>query len=305
MTAILLDIATRLGMEWASFETEEAYRSRLMASAASAWLLSLTESGDWVGVKSLQETVTHKLSLLFESDASATVSRVLKTLMENGFLLRKQEHVAACETLMLQMGEVSMIRGHHLSKTCFFSGACAFEPGRQGEKKTWTSRLDLPDPREDYLSLLFERGIPEKNTVFAMEYLNYDKAGFWMYDVRLPAWSGPFLGVTRDLKGNDLHCVIQNGEIRRIPDLLDTDDLHSYARHQVMRKHAPVIRAEHAKQLVRFSFAMELPRPEMRFLYLVAWPEAGAGEYTFSVHSEVWPIVEKRLKALSFKIDQD
>ena len=287
MTAILLDMASQLGMEWASFETEEAYRSRLMTSAASAWLLSLTAGGNWFSMKDLSDTVTRKLNLLFEKDASATVNFVLKTLLENGFLLQKQEEITAGSARILRFGEVSLIRGGQLPKDSFFSGACAFARTDRGEKIAWTSYLDLPDPDTDYLSLLFSRGEPEKHSVSPMEYLTYDSAGFWMYDELRPEKADMLLGMTRDMLGNEQHYVIQGNRIRRIPDSLQVDDLQSYARLQVMRDHAPAMTVTSAKQLVRFSCPLSLPTPEMRFLRLVTWPDTSVREPTFSVHSQV------------------
>ena len=305
MTAVVLDMASRLGREWAPSETEEAFRSRLMVSAASAWLLALSRSGGWIHIPQLEETAARKLSLLFpqeEEQAVSTVRHVFSILKDNGFLLTKGEEVTACETRTLHLSDISMIRGGRLTKNCFFSGCCAFVQTNRGEKNNWTVRMDLPDPDTDYLSLLFERSMPEKQTTFALEYLSYDPAGFWMYDEKRPRGSGPVPAVARDLTGEDIRYIVSGQDVRRVPAALESDDLYRYAQFQYMRRRSPVLKPEYTKQLVTFSLPLELPAPEARFLRLISWQETSGQALTCSVHSLVWPVLEKRLKALGFEI---
>ncbi len=292
-------MAENMGLVQGKQESDHSFLHRFLVTFTGAWIPSLVHAG--IPSQQWADLIAGKLHAFLPDVPVPDPEPLFRILRENGCILQTKKGWASAPPASFTCGELMLERN---GTGELYSGLCAFSE-KVSEKDesaaSWELAFDLPDPRTDFLALLFERSVPVRSPVFAMEYLNLTSGGIWMFDEKRPSWHDYLLGSARDITGSYTYYIISGPEVRQVPDFLTDKDLHSYARLQIMRRYPPVIRVRHDGPVTLYP-ETELPCAEIRFLKLISWPLPGTG--ACSLHPRVWAELRRRWEKFGFRISE-
>lgn len=177
----------------------------------------------------------------------------------------------------------------------------------------WQVAFDLTVvPPNDMIDFLWKRSEPVPNTVYIGEYLNTErKTGQGYYRMKPMANAKTQLGRTLRSDHQYDYYLLRDGEKRRISEDYIMTSFHDYVRLAIMnraqRQRAIATRGQ--SDLVHLNLTYLLPRPELRFLRLIAWPEDDGTTleeaWRFCLMRAVWPIMKERLEFLNYEVIEE
>ena len=314
-------IATELGIQRIYDESDQSYASRIVLSGLSRWMLTafFSKPGK-TSVETVKAIANEKLSFFRETMTIGPVSAldageskdiidyIYKILLENGAFYHKAYYVVPRMRQLIPLGQASIIQGMQPEERCAFSGLAPISMVVDGECDL-PAEFDLPEQTmDDIVSLVWKRSSPIESSVYIGEYLKFDRIQNGYYSAkRLDSYSIT-MGRTAHAGVGYEHYIINEHEVRRVPDKLIECGYGEYCRLAIINKMTQqTVHAELNPFAVKLKFDYKLPVNDLRFLRFVAWPTSLSNlenPFEFVVHSKVWPCIKKRLQNLNYKVVQ-
>ena len=299
-------------------ETEDHYAERVILSAGAKWMLTAVHNEEEkVSVESIRKTAQEKIESYLEItdfqtafDVQEIVNYIYDIMLTNGMFYHEQYNVRPIPAREIGIGGVSFIRGLRPEENVYFSSMAPYVPGG-GEASLAEEFMLWNRNGEETLRSAWLHSSPQESRTEISEYLRVDHRELQtFYDRQRRDQAELTLGRTRksDMQSYDYY-MIRGKEIRRLTDNYVNAAIHSYAAIAIVnrqRKQKAV--ATISKRLVRLEMGYLLPKPDLRFLKYVAWPESlrelKRQGFRFSLQPHIWPIIKERLTFLGFAVEE-
>lgn len=307
-----------MGMPPANNETKDHYVERVILSAGAKWMLTAVHNGEGkTSIESIKSVTREKIESYLEivdyllpPDVMQVVNYLYDTLLANGMFYHEQFYVRPVQNRTIGIGTVSFIRGLLPDENVRLSGMAPFIPGG-GEASLANEFMLWQRDGEETIRSAWNRCAPFDLPAGAGEYLravHLEKERY--YDIKRHDQAKYTMGRIRKNDGSGVdHYMIQGEETRRFPDDYVKASIHEYVRLAIVngqRKQRVV--AGVGKHLVNLQLGYLLPKPDMRFLKFVSWPESldqiDKPAFWVCLSPQVWPVVRDRLNFLGFAVEE-
>lgn len=317
----LEQIGESLGVPRGAAESEGVYCRRVAMSALSDWMLTAAFMGERESsVYAVKRLAREKCALFRELmrdaafyDVQALVDYVYGVLLDNGFFLHRSGYVRPAPRRLIGGEAFALVRGMLPEEDVRFTGLAPWV-AQAAQVTDWQTAFDLTElPPEAATDLLWKRGIPAPDDARIDEYLNVERSKGQSYYRAKPLRNVALqLGRTRRSEWNHDYYLLRGREKRRIPENYIEARLHDYVRLDLAnraRRQRVYARFDGAG-LVYLNFTYLLPRPELRFLRLIAWPDNESSPeldeaWRFCLAREVWLMLRERLEFLHYEVIEE
>lgn len=314
-------IGESLGVSRGAAESEEAYCRRVAMSALSDWMLTAAFMGmRETSVYAVRQLAREKCALFRELmrdgafyDVEALVDYVYGVLRDNGFFLHRSGYVRPAPRRLIGGEAFSLVRGMLPEEDVRFTGLAPWI-AQAAQVTDWQAAFDLTElSPEAATDLLWKRGSPAPDDARIDEYLDAKPSRGKRYYRADPARDADMqLGRTRRSEWNHDYYLLRGREKRRIPENYTDVWLHDYVRLDLVnraRRQRVCARFDGAG-LVYLNITYLLPRPELRFLRLIAWPDNETSPeldeaWRFCLAREAWPMLRERLEFLHYEVIEE
>ena len=312
------EIGKDLGILPSKQETEDHYLERVILSAGAKWMLTAVyNETEKVSIENVKKTAREKIESYLKiidhpsiHDVQTIANYLYDVLLANGMFYHEQYYARPVRNREIGIDGVSFIRGLLPEENARFSGMSPYIPG--GGKKELAKEFMLwKSNGEETIRNAWLRSSPQDEHTVIGEYLRTNREGKQLYyDTHRHDHAEITMGRTRksDISGFE-HYIINGNEIRRFTDDYVGASVHEYVRLAIVNSQMKQkVLAKIDKDLVNIHIGYLLPKPDMRFLRFVSWPDQlqdlRESQFQVSLHPRIWPVVKERLIFLGFAVEE-
>lgn len=312
----LEQIGAHLGIVKAPSESRIEYERRIAYSAIADWMqTSVYVGGETTSIVRVKNIAKDKARMfeeltpnIFIHPVDTLIDHIYDIILSNGVFLHSHYAVRPAPHRLIGNDSFAIVRGMYPEEPVCYSGLAPYTKQSFSPCNIYAA-FGLPETSaESITEQLWKRGNPVSNDIQVNEFLNTRRVGTQPYFCpSSPDASGMLFGRSRrDTFAYDYYLICDN-EVRRISEDHIHVGLHEYARLYLMIQKQPQTATVtfDGTDLVHLTFSFHLPQPDLRFLQYLSWPYRDAGPedlWRFSLHSNLWPIVEERLQFLAYKV---
>ena len=316
--AFLTAIGREMGITPVVSEPKDHFVERVILSAGAKWMLTAVHNGGGkTSIESIKAITSDKIGSYLEIvddmlslDVVQTVNSIYDILLANGMFYHEQFYVRPVRNRTIDIGSVSLIRGLLPEENVRFSGLVPYVFGGGDESLADAFMLWQRDGEETIKSAWNHCAILDR-PIEISEYLravHFEKERY--YDIKRIDQAEFTMGRIRKNDGSGVdHYMIHGEEVRRFTDDYVNASVHEYVRLAIVngQKKQGALAAV-GKHLVKLQLGYLLPKPDLRFLKFVSWPESlntlEKPGFRVSLSPRVWPLVRDRLNFLGFAVEE-